>query len=327
MTRVPRIVYSIEFSVGVVVLLTMIVIGVINPSFWQLQNIFSLLRSKVVIGIMALGVLTVLICGGIDVSFTAFAALATYAALRLGYAYAATSALLPLVIGVLVGGLLGCANAFVIHRIKIVPLIATLATASVARGFLLGAIGAKIVNIDKMPSGLMDAGRIQVLTVDGGDGSRLGLPAVFLAYVALAVLMHLFLSRTLIGRSLFAVGGDAEAASRVGFDVGLARLVAYGLAGALAGLAGVTHAALNWVGEPRAFDSMTLDVFAAVVLGGASIFGGRGSVIGTMIGVFMLVLISNSLLILGIPTTWQKVVLGLVMIGVTGVTYVRRVQE
>jgi simple sugar transport system permease protein len=327
MTRVPRFVYSIEFSVGIVVLLAMVVIGFINPSFWQLQNIFSLLRSNVVIGIMALGVLTVLICGGIDVSFTAFAALSAYAALRLGYIYAATSALLPLATGALVGGLLGCVNAFVIHRIKIVPLIATLATASIARGFLLGVIGAKIVNIDKMPSGLMDAGRIQVLTVAGGDGSSVGLPAVFLAYVALAVLMHLFLTRTLIGRSLYAVGGDAEAASRVGFDTGYARLVAYGLAGALAGLAGVTHAALNWVGEPRAFDNMTLDVFAAVVLGGASIFGGRGSVIGTMIGVFMLVLISNSLLILGIPTTWQKVVLGLVMIAVTGVTYVRRVQE
>lgn len=326
MTRVPRFVYSIEFSVGLLVLLAMIIIGLINPAFWQLQNIFSLLRSNVVIGIMALGVLTVLISGGIDVSFTAFAALAAYAALRLGYSYASTSALLPLAIGALVGALLGCMNAFVIHKIRIVPLIATLATASIARGFLLGAIGAKIVNVDKMPSGLMDAGRIQLLTVAGGDGSTVGLPAVFVAYVALAVLMHLFLTRTLIGRSLFAVGGDADAASRVGFGVGYARAVAYGLAGALAGLAGVTHAALNWVGEPRAFDNMTLDVFAAVVLGGASIFGGRGSVIGTMIGVFMLVLISNSLIILGIPTTWQKVVLGLVMIAVTGVTYVRRVQ-
>jgi simple sugar transport system permease protein len=139
--------------------------------------------------------------------------------------------------------------------------------------------------------------------------------------------MHLFLTRTLVGRSLFAVGGDPEAASRVGFDVGYARIVAYGLAGALAGLAGVTHAALNWVGEPRAFDSLTLDVLAAVILGGASIFGGRGSVIGTMIGVFMLVLISNSLIILGIPTTWQRVLLGLVIIVITGAIYVRRVQE
>lgn len=89
----------------------------------------------------------------------------------------------------------------------------------------------------------------------------------------------------------------------------------------------MTHAALNWVGEPRAFDNMTLDVLAAVILGGASIFGGRGSVIGTMIGAFMLVLIDNSLIILGIPTTWQRFVLGLVIIVVTGVIYVRRVQE
>jgi simple sugar transport system permease protein len=327
MTRVPRFVFSIEFSVGMLVLLAMIVIGAINPSFWQLQNIFSLLRSNVVIGVMALGVLAVLICGGIDVSFTAVAALGAYVALRLGYVYASTSALVPLVIGVAIGGGLGCVNALLIHYIKIIPLIATLGTGSIVRGLLLGAIGAKIVNVDKMPPGLMDAGGVQLFTVAGADGSKVGLPAVFLAYVAIAVLMHLFLTRTMVGRSLFAVGGDPEAASRIGFNVGYARLIAYGLAGALAGLAGVTHAALNWVGEPRAFDNMTLDVLAAVILGGASIFGGRGSVIGTMIGVFMLVLISNSLIVLGIPTTWQRVLLGVVIIVVTGVTYVRRVQE
>src|ERR1700733_14238886 len=99
MTRLPRFVFSIEFSVSMLVLLAMIVIGAINPSFWQLQNIFSLLRSNVVIGIMALGVLAVLICGGIDVPFTAVAALGAYAALRLGDVYPSTSALVPLVIG------------------------------------------------------------------------------------------------------------------------------------------------------------------------------------------------------------------------------------
>lgn len=237
------------------------------------------------------------------------------------------SALAPLVLGAAVGGALGCVNALLIHKIKIIPLIATLGTGSIVRGLLLGAIGAKIVNVDKMPSGLMDAGGVQLFTVTGADGSKVGLPAVFLAYVAIAALMHLFLTRTLMGRSLFAVGGDPEAASRVGFDVGHARLIAYGLAGALAGIAGVTHAALNWVGEPRAFDNLTLDVLAAVILGGASIFGGSGSVIGTTIGVFLLVLINNSLIILGIPTTWQRVLLGLVIIVATGVIYVRRAQD
>jgi simple sugar transport system permease protein len=232
-----------------------------------------------------------------------------------------------LAIGAAVGGALGCVNALLIHKIKIIPLIATLGTGIIVRGLLLGAIGAKIVNVDKMPSGLMDAGGVQLFTVTGADGSKVGLPAVFLAYVAIAALMHLFLTRTLMGRSLFAVGGDPEAASRVGFDVGHARLIAYGLAGALAGIAGVTHAALNWVGEPRAFDNLTLDVLAAVILGGASIFGGSGSVIGTTIGVFLLVLINNSLIILGIPTTWQRVLLGLVIIVATGVIYVRRAQD
>ena len=179
MSRLPRAFFSIEFTVGMLVILTMIGIGLVNPAFWQPENLFGLLRSNIVVGIMAIGVLTVLICGGIDVSFTAFAALAMYAALRLTYLYAPASAVVALLIGTLIGVVLGCANAVLIHRLKIVPLIATLATGSIVRGLLLGAIGAKIVNIDTMPPGLMEAGKLQLATVATRDGSQVGLPAAF----------------------------------------------------------------------------------------------------------------------------------------------------
>lgn len=318
-----RVLRSHEAILALVVVVVMIAIGIINPAFWQVENLFSLLRSNIVIGTMALGVTTVLISGGIDVSFTAIAAIAMYAALRLTFLYVPDSVVIPILIGLVVGIALGFVNAALVHFIRIIPLIATLATGAIIRGLLLGAIGAKIVNIDTMPPALVEAGRAQLASLTAGDGSQAGIPLAFLAYALVAILLHFFLSNTLTGRGLFAVGGDPEAASRVGFNVRSIRFVAYGLAGALAGLAGVIHAAINWTGEPRAFDAITLDVLAAVILGGASIFGGRGSVVGTVLGVFLLVLISNSLIILGVPTTWQRVFLGGAIIVVAAAAYLR----
>lgn len=322
-TSIRRLLRSHEAILALVVIVVMIAIGTVNPAFWQVENLFGLLRSNIVIGIMALGVMTVLVCGGIDVSFTAIAAIAMYAALRLSFLYAPDSVVVPVVIGLVVGVALGFVNAALVHFLRIIPLIATLATGAIIRGLLLGAIGAKIVNIDKMPPALVETGRAQLVAVTAGDGSQAAIPLAFLAYALVAILLHLFLSNTLAGRGLFAVGGDPEAASRVGFNVRSTRFIAYGLAGALAGLAGVIHAAINWNGEPRAFDAITLDVLAAVILGGASIFGGRGSVVGTVLGVFLLVLISNSLIILGVPTTWQRVFLGTAIIVVTATAYLR----
>ncbi len=319
-----RAVVSQEFFVLLAAVAAVVGIALANPAFLQLDNIFTLLRSNIVIGIMALGVLVVMINGGIDVSFTAFAAMAMYVALRLTFLHAPDSVLFPLFVGAAIGLALGCVNAAVVHYLRIIPLIATLATGSIVRGYLLGGISAKIVNIDTMPPALMAAGKVQLLTVTAANGAQVALPAVFLCYVAVAVLLHLFLTRTMAGRGIFAVGGDPEAASRVGFNVAQSRFIAYGLCGALAGFAGVIHAGINWLGEPRAFDPITLDVLAAVILGGASIFGGTGSVLGTMLGVFLLVLISNSLIILGIPTTWQRVFLGAAIIAVTATAYFRR---
>jgi simple sugar transport system permease protein len=293
---------STEFIIACVLLAAMIIIGLINPAFWSLDNIFGLLRSNVVIGIMALGVLLVMISGGIDVSFTAFAIAAMYLTVRamvyLGY----DGVFIPFVAATLIGLLLGAFNGFIIHRFKMIPLIVTLGTGSIVRGLVLGLVGTSIVNINKMPKELIEFGKTDVISLTSASGTAFGLTAMFLVYLTLALLIHLILSHTMIGRSVYAYGGSPEAAKRVGFNTRRTIFFVYCVAGALAGFAGL------------------LDVIAAVVLGGASIFGGRGTVLGTLMGVFMLVMVKNSLIIMKVDTTWQRVVVGLIIIAATAIT-------
>jgi len=309
-----------EVVIAGILVLAMILIGLVNPAFWQLDNLFSLLRANVIIGIMALGVLLVMISGGIDVSFPAFAVAAMYLTVK-GMLYVGYDGVaLPLVTAATMGVLFGCLNAFFVYKFRMIPLIVTLGTGSMVRGFLLGVVGTSMININKMPDALIDFAKTEVISLTKADGTTFGLTAMVLVYLGLAVLMHVVLRYTMIGRSVYAYGGDAEAASRAGFDLRKTIFFVYCVAGALAGFAGLLHSGMIWLANPRDFVGLELDVIAAVVLGGASIFGGRGTVLGTMLGVFMLVMVKNSLVIMKIDTTWQRVVVGVIIVIATAVT-------
>ena len=309
-----------ETVIAGILLLAMVLIGTINPAFWQLDNLFSLMRSNVIIGIMALGVLLVLISGGIDVSFPAFAVAAMYLTIKGMLALGYNGVVLPLLAATIMGLLFGAVNGFFVYKFRMIPLIVTLGTSAMVRGFLLGVVGTSMININKMPTALIDFARTDVVSVTKADGTTYGLTAMVLIYVGLAVAMHLVLRYTMIGRSAYALGGDPEAARRAGFDLRKTIFFIYCVAGALAGFAGLLHSGMIWLANPRDFVGLELDVIAAVVLGGASIFGGRGSVLGTMLGVFMLVMVKNSLIIMRVDTTWQLVVVGSIVIVATALS-------
>lgn len=315
-----RLFHRSEAVIAAVLLLAMILIGLVNPAFWQLDNLFGLVRSNVVIGIMALGVLMVLISGGIDVSFPAFAVAAMYLTIRAMLALGYEGVVLPFVLATLIGAALGAVNAAFVHYLRVIPLIVTLGTGAMVRGFLLGMVGASQINIDRMPKPLIAFARSELVGIGNSDGTHYGLTAMVVLYGVLALAVHFVLRHTLVGRSIYALGGDAEAARRVGFDLRRTTFFVYGAAGALAGFAGLLHGSMIWLANPRDFAGLELDVIAAVVLGGASIFGGRGSVLGTLLGVFMLVMVNNSLIIMKIDTTWQRVVVGAIVIVATALT-------
>ncbi len=315
-----RLLRQPEAMVAAVLLVAMLAIGTVNPAFWQLGNLFSLARSNVVTGILALGVLMVLLSGGIDVSFPAFAITAMYLTIKAMIALHYDGVVIPFLVATTIGLVLGLVNALFVYGLRMIPLIVTLGTGTAVRGFLLGVVGASQINIDHMPPDLIAFGRTDLLSVAQPDGARIGLSAMVLVYLALAVVVHLMLRHTLAGRGIYALGGGAEAARRVGFNVRATTFFIYGAAGALAGFAGLLHGSMVWLANPRDMVGTELDVIAAVVLGGASIFGGRGTVLGTVLGVFTLVMVTNSLIIMHIDTTWQRVVVGLIVIAATAAT-------
>jgi len=312
-----------ETVIGLILIAAMVSIGVVNPAFWNLDNLFSLLKSNIIIGIMAMGVLLVMISGGIDVSFPAISVAGMYLTVQGMLITHYDGVLIPFAISTLIGLTLGALNALLVYRFKMIPLIVTLGTASIVRGLVLGIIGTSMINIDRFPKVLINFTKSDIYTIVKPDGTTSGLTSMLLIYLGVAILMHVILRYTMLGRGIYAMGGSAESASRVGFSLKRTTFFVYCASGALAGFAGILHSSMIWLCNPRDFVGMDLQVIAAVVLGGASIFGGSGSVLGTMMGVFMLVMVKNSLILMKVETTWQLVVLGTILIVATAFSAMR----
>jgi simple sugar transport system permease protein len=311
--------FSHELVTAAILVMMIAVITLINPTFLSLSNLFDLLKSSVVMGIMAIGVLIVLISGGIDISFTAIAAFSMYVTsnLLIGASWASAWEIILILSG-LIGMILGLFNAVFISFFRLPTLIVTLGTASLFRGFLLAFVGTSVLT--NLPQGMIQLSRMTLLDQVLQTGEHIGLSVTVLFMFALAILTWFLLKYTLTGRGIYALGGAAGAARRVGFNINRLQFFIYGLVGFLSGIAGIIHASMMRNANPFDLVGMELFVIAAVVLGGASITGGRGSVIGTILAVFILVIINNSLILLGISTTWQRVVVGLIIIGSTAVS-------
>lgn len=289
----------------------------VDPAFFSLPTLFDLLRNSIVTGIFAIGVLVVLISGGIDVSFTAIAAFAMYSTTlmltRLGIDVPWYGAF---ALSVLVGTGLGLLNAVFIAGFRLPTLIVTLGTLSVIRGFLLTFVGSQLIS--NVPPGMRDFSRLIMLRGTTSEGYFYSLPWAFAALVLVVGGTWLLLQRTLLGRQIFAIGGSTESARRIGVNVRGVQVFVYAYVGALSGLAGIIHASLARVANPFDLVGLELSVIAAVVLGGARLTGGYGTITGTLLGVALIVLVSNSLILLGIPSTWQSVVIGALILVGTG---------
>ncbi|BCX03040.1 MAG: ABC transporter permease [Candidatus Roseilinea sp.] len=324
--QVKKLLAKQETLVALTLLGLCLVIGFINPVFWTARNWFDLARSATVTGIFAIGVLIVLISGGIDVSFTAIAVFAMYTTTVLLKDAQYTGGMwLFFVIAALIGLGLGLINAFFIARFRLPTLIVTLGTQSMFRGFLLFVIGSKIIR--DIPPGMADYSKAFLFTVTDDRGVTVGLHSAVLWLVAIAILAFVILRYTMLGRGIYALGGSREAAERAGFNITRTQVFIYAFVGVLAGVAGMIYGGLNRQANAQDIVGQELDVIAATVLGGASIMGGRGSVIGTLLGVMLVVVMSNSLVLMGIPATWQRVVVGAIIIIGTAVPALRTLRR
>ncbi|MCD8140660.1 MAG: ABC transporter permease [Planctomycetaceae bacterium] len=312
-----------EFHVFIILVAFSLVCGSMNAGFWSALNIFSVLKSSSTVGIMALGMLMVIVAGGIDISIPAVAVFAVYSTAKylVSINYSG-GILLPFAMATVIGGLLGCVNAFFISKYRLAPLIVTLGMASACTGFLRTFIGSSV--IANLPQSMFDFSRATILSVTQADGSvaRLSVAVVVLAVVT--ALVWFLMNYTTPGRGLYALGNDPVAAERISFNNKRIQFMAYGLSGALAGITGVVHVSLIRQANIRDLEGVEMEVIAAVVLGGTAITGGRGTVVGTLLGVLLLTVIKSSLILMDIPSSWQKVVIGGVPILATVTTSLRK---
>ncbi|WP_176086268.1 ABC transporter permease [Martelella sp. HB161492] len=286
-----------------------VAVSIINPDFLQASSLIDIGRASVVMGLFALGVFVILAAGGIDVSFTAIAALSMYSVTLVTVNHFPGMPMPLIVLAAAAGGmLLGFVNGLFAFYLRVPSLIITIGTQYLFRGILLAFIGT--VWIMELPPQMIAFGRAPLLQFTNATGATVTLPLYFLALPAAAILTWWILNRTLMGRAIFAIGGNSAIAERLGYNLRTVQLFLFGYAGALAGLAGIIHVASNRLANPFDLVGSEISVIAAVVLGGARITGGTGSVLGTILGVLLITVINNVLVMVGIPSTWQRFVVG-----------------
>lgn len=306
-----------EVLVAVVILAFCSVATFVDPMFFSVTTLTDLMRAAIVIGIMAVAVMMVLISGGIDVSFTAVAVFAMYSTTVF------TLEVVPdlpwyfiFAISLIIGTFLGAINGFFVVFCRLPTLIVTLGTLSIFRGFLLTFIGSQ--RISALPPEMREFSRMMIARGTTEAGNFYAIPWAFAALVIVVILTFFILHKTMLGRSIFAIGGSIESARRIGVNVKGTQFFVYCYVGAIAGLAGIINGAMGRMADPFSLVGMELSVIAAVVLGGARLMGGYGTLSGTLLGVSLIVLVENSLIVVGIPSTWQFVTIGLLILIGTG---------
>lgn len=288
------------------------------PTFASPYNLETLARQATIVGLAALGMTFVIISGGIDLSVGSAVALVSVVVawfLRAGY-----DPVVAVMMGVLAGSICGALNGSLITGLKVTPFIVTLGTLLLFRGV------AKWIGEEKK----IDADLTwinEILRVLGKDEKWKVFPEGVWLAIVLAVLLALVLKGTRFGRNVMAVGGNEQAARYAGVSVGRVRLGVYVLMGVFVGLAGLMQFARLSVGDPTVAVGLELDVIAAVVIGGASLSGGQGSILGTMIGVLIMATIRAGCSQMGLSNYIQEIVTGGIIIAAVALDRVRSRRE
>lgn len=277
--------------------------SIARPStFFTLDNMMIMLRQVSINGIIAIGMTFVIITGGIDLSVGSMLAYSSIVACS--FAHPNTYPLVvPILVALAVGALLGLFNGGVIAYGKVPPFIVTLGMLTMARGLTQLFNGGRPVN------DLMDAYNFI------GGGSFMGIPIPVLIFAVIAVLGWFILTKTRFGRYVYAIGGNETTAYASGINVNRIQLIVYTLMGALAGLAGVILSARVETATVIAGTGFELDAIAAVYIGGASTAGGKGTIIGTIVGVLIMGVLSNGMDLMGVSSYYQQIIKGLIIIG------------
>lgn len=277
-----------------------VALAIASPHFLTETNLSSVVRQTAVINIMSLGMTVIIIAGGIDLSVGAILAMGGL----LGTMAMEKGLPIPagILVGVLAGLFWGTVNGVLTTRLRIAPFIVTLGTLGIVRGLTL--IISNGLPVHRIPQAFSFL----------GEGNLLGVPFVLWLLVFCAALTHVILEHTRLGRYAFSIGSNVEAAIYAGVPVKFDTTAVYAYGGMLTGLAGMIEASRLMTGQPTAGAGYELQAIAAVVIGGGSLHGGEGSVVGTLIGAFIMGLLSNGSDLLGVSPYLQQAIIGAVII-------------
>ena len=283
-------------------ILLIIVVSILNPSFLDLSNLLNLLRQISINGLIAFGMTFIILTGGIDLSVGSILALSSaFIALMIT---SGVDPIIALIIGVLIGFVLGAVNGLLVTKGNMAPFIATLATMTIFRGLTL------VITDGNPITNLGDSYLFQLF----GKGYFIGIPVPAVTMIIVFVIFLIILQKTTFGRHTYAIGGNEVAAKISGIKVNKIKILIYGISGLMSALAGgILTSRLNSA-QPTAGTSYELDAIAAVVLGGTSLTGGKGRIVGTLIGVLIIGVLNNGLNLLGVSSFYQQVVKGVVIL-------------
>nr|WP_255654623.1 ABC transporter permease [Cohnella sp. REN36] len=291
-----------KYGLILILLLAVVVLSIVSDTFLTFTNLMNVLRQVSINGILAVGMTLVILTGGIDLSIGSLMAVsAVIAASTVSDSSGAT--ILALVLGMLASGFLGGVSGTMSAKLRVAPFVATLAMMTIGRGIALLYTNGRPIIVDS-PS-------FKYL----GQGYVGPIPVPVLIFVVIAALVAVLLYRTKFGRYIFAVGGNENASRVSGIRVDRIKIGVYAINGLLSGLAGILLASRISSGQPNSGIGYELDAIAAVVIGGTSLFGGRGSLLGTIVGVLIIGVINNGLNLLDVSSYWQQIIKGVIIAG------------
>ncbi|MFZ4452842.1 ABC transporter permease [Salibacterium aidingense] len=295
-----------EFSVLAIVIIICVILSFVSPVFLTVGNWMDILEGNTVIGILAIGMTLIIITSDIDVSV---AALTTAVAVSIGFMFQYLpdswfSVVLIFLIAPLIGMLLGAFNGILVSKIQIPAIVVTLGTLNIFSGLVLYFTNGNYINSTQFPQSFMAFSNIEIL----------GIPILIYLFAVVAVSTWFILKYTLIGRSVLAIGGNAQSSTRVGINFKKVKMFVFTYMGFLGGVAAIAQTSYTTAVDPNGLMGLELTVIAAVVLGGANIHGGRGSIPGTLLGVLLLAIMQNGMILARIDTFWQNVVTGAIIV-------------
>lgn len=311
MARTRKVLAAREAGLAGVLVLVILFLAWRSPYFFTTDNLIVVARQASLSLIIAVGMTFVILTGGIDLSVGSTVALVSILTgtfmvdLNLPVVVAAVAALLC-------GLVVGLVNGILVGATPIPAFVVTLGMLAVARGLALGITQGQ--SISGLPSGFLPL----------GQGSMLGIPIPVWIAAAIAVVAHLVLTRTRFGRNVFFIGSNEQAAVLSGIRVRRTKIAIYVIAAGLAALEAIIETSRLSVGQPSAGGGYELVAIGAVVIGGTSLFGGEGSILGTVLGTFLLALIQNGLILLGISAYWQQVFSGTIIVAAVGLNIWRQ---